>query len=118
MRVPRVRFTVRRMMVLVALISLNLAAAISTSRFYPRPRPPVPVTIGNGRGYVSYRVDGLVEYGVGNAETGYRRTRVMLPTRRPTLLRIWSPVVAGVGLSLLTLGLATRRRASSNQIER
>ena len=104
----RFRFTVRRMMVLVALISLNLAAVNSTSRFYPRPKPKpwARVMYGNGRGYVSYLVEGQIEYGVGNAETGYRRTRVELLPRRPTLLRIWSPVVASGGGSLLALGLS------------
>jgi hypothetical protein len=102
----RFRFTVRRLMVLVALISLNLAAINSTSRFYPRPKPQTRVMYGNGRGYVSYLVEGQVEYGEGNAETGYRRTRVELLPRRPTLLRIWSPVVASGGGSLLALGLS------------
>jgi hypothetical protein len=108
MRLSPVRFTLRWMMVAVAIVGLNLAAAISTSRCYPRPRPPSPVMVGNGRGYVSYMSEGQVEYGVGNAETGYRRTRVELLRPRPTLLRIWSPVIASVVASILVLTVATK----------
>src|SRR4051812_3687612 len=111
MKLPRGRFSVRWLMVSVALSGLNLAALASTSRFYPRPRPPLRIMIGNGLGYISYLVEGQVEYGQGNAETGYRRTRVEPLTPRPTLLRIWSPVIASAGASILTLGVATRRRA-------
>ena len=108
MRRPRVRFTVQRMMVAVALVGLNLAAAVSTSGFYPRPRPPSPVLVGGRGGYVSTMTEGRVEYGVGDLETGYRRTRVELLRPRPTLLRIWSPVIAGAAASILVLAVATR----------
>ena len=104
-------------MIAVALIGLNLAAVVSTSAFYPRPRPPARVKIANGRGYVSYLVEGQVEYGRGNAETGYRRTRVELLTPRPTLLRIWSPVIASAGASILVLGVAARRWARTVEPE-
>jgi hypothetical protein len=106
MRRPRLRFKVRGLMLAVVLVGLNLAAVRETSRFYPRPRLPMPIGYGNGRGAVFYGDDRITYY-KGNAETGYSVTRVEFrPPRRPSLLRIWAPVAASVGISLMTLVLA------------
>jgi hypothetical protein len=108
MRLPRM--STRGWMIAVGLIGLNLAAAIATSKCYPRPTPYLPVGYGGGGWYIQYSAEGRVEEGEVNLETGYkRRTRVWRLPPRPTLLQIWFPVIAGVGISLLTLGVAWRR---------
>src|SRR3954466_8462923 len=50
MRVPRGHFTARRAMFIVALVALNLATAIVTSRYYPLPRF-IAVGAGNDRAF-------------------------------------------------------------------
>ncbi len=99
--------TIRTLMVAVAVVALNLVAALATASYYPRPRPPLPLGFGNGRGLTSYHVDRSVWYSRGNAETGYQLARVERPPTRPGLLRIWSPVIASVAVSLLVMILAT-----------
>lgn len=108
MRRPRVQFSVRMMALVVALVGLNLATAIATSRQYPR-RPIHPGMVANGRGYISYREDGTVEFGVGNAEAGWRRTHILRQPPPPNLLQTWSPVVAGAAATILALAAASGR---------
>jgi hypothetical protein len=93
-------------MLVVVLVGLNLAAVRETSRFYPRPQLPMRTISGNGRGAIAYEND-KITYFKGNAETGYTVTGVeFLPPRRPSLMRIWAPVAASIGVSLMTLALA------------
>ncbi|MBX6314881.1 MAG: hypothetical protein IRY99_18485 [Isosphaeraceae bacterium] len=114
MRRPCMLFTVRQMMIMVALVGLNLAGAIATSKYYPRP-PYLSVGYGNGRGFIYYKADGTILQGSGNAETGYRLTRVIRRPPRPSLLQIWSPVLASVAITLGVLVVAVRYVASASR---
>jgi hypothetical protein len=101
-------------MIVVALVGLNLAGVIATSKFYPRPMPPLPVTVVDRNMYIRYHGDGGVEEGVYAPETGYRRrTRVRRIPPRPTLLRIWTPVIGGATITLLAVVVAAWHSASS-----
>jgi hypothetical protein len=104
---PHVQFKVRQMMVAVLLAALNLSAALATSKHYPR---PVLSGKGHGGAYVTTmnRPDGsLVVYkGMG---FGPFTDPHMVIQPRPTLLRIWSPVVGSVAISLAAVGVALSR---------
>jgi hypothetical protein len=102
------------MMTAVALVGLNLAGAIATSKYYPR-KQIRPVTAANGRGYISYKTDGTIEIGTGNAEIGYRRTRVLWRPLPPSLLRVWSPVIASVTITFLVLIVAVWRTSTQHR---
>ena len=103
MRVTRVRFTVRRMMVAVALVGLNLAGADATCGAWPPTH--LSMSYGNGRGITHFHADGRVVVGEGNAETGYRRMRTVRPSR-PSLARVCAPACAAVAITLMALVLA------------
>ncbi|WP_161602231.1 hypothetical protein [Tautonia marina] len=110
MRIPHPRFTVLGMMLAIALIALDLAAASATHKAFPR-RSSLPVSIGNGRGMHAVNPDGSWFYARGNAERGYRDPRMIRPPM-PTLARRLSPTVAGLSVSVIVLGLAAGRPRS------
>jgi hypothetical protein len=100
------------MLIAMALLGLNLAGARATSRYY-HTKPYLPVTIGNGRGYLSHKVGGIVEIGEGNAETGYRRTRIVRRLSLASLVGIWWPVTVSAAITLLVLVVARRCQTST-----
>lgn len=124
MRRPRVAFTVRGLGIAVALVGINLAGAIATSKFYPRPHfLPVIDGTGGGRRVVLYHGDGSVTAHYGDFEqspsVAGRRSEVIRPARPPgpSLMRIWSPVVASAMITLLTLAVAVRRRPATSDAD-
>jgi hypothetical protein len=95
-------FTIRSMMIAVALVGLNLAAAIATWNGLPREQTH---KISSGpRVWPPHDVDGpvSVRFDLGNLETGERLVRVVR-RRRPTLVEIWSPAIASVSITLIVL---------------
>lgn len=120
MRRPRVRITVCGLMFAVALVGLNLAASIATSKHYPR-KVYLPVIISNGdeHGRTMYYGDGSVIYYEGDPFDNKmpledRPHVVVRPPRPPppSILRIWSPVIASGTVTLLALVVAWRRATS------
>lgn len=132
MPVFRARLTVRGLGIAVALIALNLAGAIATARSYPRPIF-LPVLVnkhgdglqlireGDGAYAISNRrvAGGLCVDRTDGSRTLYagdindprpleHRPHLVIRPPRPTLLRIWAPVLAGASITLLTLTLALR----------
>ena len=113
MRTPSGHVTVGRLMVAVALVSLNLAAGLETFRYYPRPRPPertmdLAVTgegyFGDYVKYEKHYEDGHWEGGFAHKKTGRRhRIWVRRESPRPTTLRIWSPVLFSASVTLLAI---------------
>jgi len=100
-------------MLAVALIGVNLAGAIATSRSYPRPAIPLPIGVGGKGAYVSTHPDGSSEYGEENLEIGYRRTtRVITRPPRATLLQICAPVIHSSALTLLAAALVSAPKLS------
>jgi hypothetical protein len=103
-RIPRVRFTVQRMMIGTAIIAINLAAVSAILPTY-REKWWNPGT-GAIKAYktMGSRRDGstwLVAY---NTLTGYPMRSVMV--RPPTLqglMRVWWPLAASGGISLTAL---------------
>lgn len=98
------RLTVQRVMVLVALVALNLAAALATSKYYPRP-PQLSFGYGGGQGSIWYLSDGSVQLGSGNAE--FQLEHIVWRLLPPTLLQIWSPVIAAAAITILVLVLGS-----------
>jgi hypothetical protein len=117
MQLPRVRLTVRSLIIAVALVGINLAAAIVTSNYYLRKQPHIVSAFGNGNRFVASFSDGSVRVGEGDLGTGkYRFTRIEPPPPPPpSLLQIWSPVIASVSITLLAL---IARRAIARAIRR
>lgn len=105
MRWRNTQFSVRWAMIAVALIGLNLGAALATSRYYPRP-PQISVGYGGGQGSIWYLSDGSILLGSGNAEFQLEHVVRRLPPL--TLLQIWSPVIAAAAVTVLVLILASR----------
>lgn len=112
MRLIRALSTVRGLSIAIALIALNIAAAIRTSRDYPRPVVHPDMMIGNGRGFSIYHADGSVDVGVGNAETGWHLTKKAAIPPRKTLLAIWAPVIGATSLTILVAAFAMRKQPS------
>ncbi len=112
MRCPRVLFTTRGMMITVALVGLNLAGAIATSKYYPRKYILQVSSTSRGRLYTTM-LDGSVIEEEWNPRVGVppgSRPRVVQPPNPPpTLLRIWTPVIAAATITLLILMGASRR---------
>ena len=104
MRQPRWKFTTRGLMLAMVLIGFNLAGARATWSCYPLPPTPHPIGYGGRGGYIQYRADGSVEEGIHNLETGYRRVVAVWPSPHPGLLRIWSPFLTTLAITLLILG--------------
>jgi hypothetical protein len=100
--------TTRSLILAVALVALNLAGVVATSKFYPR-REIQTGGHGNGRGFENYKADSSIEIGSGNAETGYRLERVVRCLPPPSLLQVWSPVVACAAFTLLVPVVPGRR---------
>ena len=104
MPLTRRSFTIRSLMVAVALVALNLTGAIATFKYCHGPQTP---ELGGFGGDAPRQVaeDGFIwEYGWPNTQTLRSELvyvmRVPLP---PTLLRIWSPVMASASITLLVL---------------
>src|SRR5262249_9263129 len=67
--------------------------------------------------------DGSILVAKGNLDSGYQPTRVLRRPLPPTLLQIWSPVIAGVSITLLILSVARagpgpQRRSGSPKLGR
>jgi hypothetical protein len=94
-------------MIATALVGLNLAGAIATAKYYPRPNPPQPVTIYSRGGGAGYSTDGRWRLYYEDLSTGRDRldrlVRVESLPPRPTLPRIWAPVMASVTISILVV---------------
>jgi hypothetical protein len=113
MPLGRTRFTIRSLIIAVALVGLNLAGGIATSRYYPR-QPNVM----EGWGYSPFRSfygDGTVEIGRrDNGSPGRTIERVVLRPFLPTTLQIWTPLIGSVCTTVLVLVVrGWRRRADS-----
>ena len=103
---PRFRLNVRQIMVAAALVGLNLAGALATAKNYPR--RPVSTTRNNLNGwnmYVNFPDGSMAAYDT-NALDGLfaalRNPQVLSPPR-PSLMRLWAPVIACVAISLFIL---------------
>jgi hypothetical protein len=114
-RLPRLQFSVRAILVAILLVGLNIAAARATLGYYPR-QPVVGGRHWNFFGYIhtGTRPDGSeVKYWVGpNDNIFHLKNPHMIRPPRTTLLRIWSPVMGSIAVSLLTrVMMASRIRS-------
>jgi len=108
MRLPRVRFTMRRVMILVALIAFNLAGISSTLKAWPRIRH-----IHGGR------IDSiLMDDGSILVRDPLRPGSRPTPFKGPSLsgfCRVWGPMALSSGVTILAVGAAfVRRRRTRN----
>lgn len=110
MRIPPALFTVRGMMVVVALSALWLSAVDATRRAWP-PRPLLPVSTGvfRWKNWIgSDRVqwdEGRVAHGYGwtNPATGRMSGILLVRPPRPKLLWVCCPLIAATALTLTAL---------------
>jgi len=111
MRGLSVRFTIRSMVIAVALVALNLAGAIATWRCYPE-KQIVQMTNDRGLRHYNEDADGNMRFDLGKLRTGERLVGVVRRRRPPTLVQIWSPVIASASITLLVLLVPFGRSAS------
>jgi hypothetical protein len=99
----------RALMFAVVLIAFNLAGLRTTLNCYPLPRKPPPIIFAESRGisihFSGYRNDGRFEEWFADPATGATSLHKVWPSPHPTLLRIWSPAVSTLALSLLAVAL-------------
>jgi hypothetical protein len=97
------RLTIRCVMTAVALVALNLAAAIATAKSFPgQNRLPREQS---GPVCASYTDDGDGNFclNLSALETGARLVRIVMGPARPRLLEIWSPVIVSVSITFLVM---------------
>ncbi len=92
MRFPRLDCTTRGLMIAVILIGVNLAAALGTWECYPRP-DTFPRFAGSRRHWA-------------NAPSAF-----LWPSPNPSLLRVWSPVITSLSISLAALWYLYSRKS-------
>jgi hypothetical protein len=127
MRSSRLRFTTRSLMLAVLLAGLNLAGALATSSYYPRQQLVLgdlnnfsARTIGHtdehGLTY-TYQVRGSEKPGwrMSDPRRGWRMSELRRDPVPPTLLQMWSPIMASVSISLLILLIPFGSRASGRR---
>ena len=115
MQLPKVRFTIRSLLVAVALVALNLAGAVASPRKDWSVRG---IALGPGSFYHDWRPDyGLICTYEGNTQstTGtivYKLWSVGRGPLPPSLVQAWSPVIASVSITLLVLSLRPKYRGT------
>jgi hypothetical protein len=106
MRGQYARFTIRSIMIAVALIALNLGAAISTWNGYSLQQPPPKPTFWpHGLNIpVDPDADGNILIDLGKLATGQRLVGIIrIPQPWPTLIEIWSPVIVSASITLVVI---------------
>jgi len=103
---PWLRFTVRRLAFVIALLGINLAIAHSVSTFssrFSRPNLYPYVITGSGHGMKFPEVDGsLTNY---RGDDPYISHPHVTRPPQPSLLRIWCPLIASAASSVLVVVL-------------
>jgi hypothetical protein len=97
----RGKLTIRFVIVALALVGLNFAAAVVTWRSFQN-GSPLP-RIWSGPAWLAYTdgSEGIVRLDLVDPKTGARLIRVVMGQFPPSLVEIWSPVIASVSISLL-----------------
>jgi hypothetical protein len=100
-------FTIRSMMIAVALVALHLAAAIATWNGYPREQMlQVRSSISRLHPPHAEDADGNIRFDLDKLETGERLVGIVRrPHLRRTLVEIWAPVIASASITLLVLDI-------------
>jgi hypothetical protein len=111
MRMPRVRFTVRRLMIAVAVVAINLASIMAVRSLWNRTGGGGGLGGGSPTNHWSYEgyLDGSLWVIYRNAITGATNSSRMV--RPPTLLGmmiVWWPLATSVCITLATLWIARR----------
>jgi hypothetical protein len=83
------KFTISRLLILVALAALNIRAGIETASHYPRPKATL-FYVGEGRGIPSSAKPRVMRFDM------------------PSLPQVWFPVIASGGFTLLVLLITFR----------
>ena len=103
------RFSVRAVLALVVVAAVNLAAARATSRHYPRPRV-WPTRSASGDRFFVNGEDGSHTVYMRDTHTGRLDAPRVIHPPRPTLLRVWSPVIASSAVTFAVLAIAILRK--------
>ena len=118
MRRTHWRITIQGMLIAIALIALNFAAGVATSKYYPRKQPHLQVITGY---HLIPRnllppLDQIVPAPTGEESSEYlflldQRPIVLMPPKpkpEPTWPRIWAPVLSAGALTLAALSFLFR----------
>jgi hypothetical protein len=108
--------TVRGLILTVALVAINIAAALATATDYPRLLVTgVGVIVGDSRGFTEGMSDGRVYVYNRPGLNREKNPHFQPPTivsqlhgPRPTFLRIWSPVILTASITLTILAATAR----------
>jgi hypothetical protein len=101
----RAQFTIRSILIATALVGLNLAGAIATSKYSSYFPESHPVGNGGDQGVVMYGSDCSISVRLWNPRTGYQLVRVVRRLWAPTFLQIWSPVIGATSFTFLVLAV-------------
>ena len=119
MRPSRVRFTTASLMLAILLLGLNLAGGLATSRYDPETPYPGAIMFDGSREFPTLPDQDGMSYvyrpdhrHVARCD-GWRLVSVGRRPLPPTPLRIWSPVLASVSVTLLILLVPCRRAMRS-----
>jgi hypothetical protein len=113
MQMPRVRISLRLIMVAIALIVLNLQGAIATWKRHALPGPFLPITFMEHNRYSTQGRD-FVESGDWY-DGSEHQTHVRYYPPKPTLLDVWSPVILSSALTLFVAAVIFGPRKESER---
>jgi len=100
-------------MLALALIGLNLAGATTTCGYLQRPRPSGVALGPRVRPSDETNAEGNTRFDLGKLDTGERLVRLVeRPSLQPTLLEVWSPLIASVSITILVLVVPLRLSGS------
>jgi hypothetical protein len=111
MRGQYATFTIRSIMIAVALVALNLGAAIAAWNRYCLQQPPPKPTFWPRGFYIPVvpDADGNILIDLGKLATGQRLVGIIrIPQPWPTLIEIWSPVIVAASITLVVILLFGR----------
>lgn len=120
-RVAGLRFgqwRIRSLIAAVALLGLNFAGAITTSRHFPR-ETIEPHELHSVRSRVETDADGTITIRASDNPLGggsaphWRVVRVYKRPSPPNLLEVWSPVIFSLSLTILVVLVPWRKHAAS-----
>lgn len=102
----KLQISVRLLLIAIALIGLNLAGWVATSRYYPFEQI-IAFGHGDGRGLWRYYSDGTVTVRRASAPRAAERevVRIIYPRLVMSRLHAWAPFYGSIALSLLVISI-------------
>lgn len=109
------RLSTRWLLLAIAVIGLNLAGAVTTSRYYPI--EPISVGVDDyGRGAPWFVSDGSIHVHRTVSRKGKPMVRVLYRRLPLTTTQIWSPALACASITVLAITVSSRFPAQYGQV--